>query len=121
MLEKAGEWQASVSAALKGGAPLRRLRELLHVGMRMPLHLPLQSLRQELQLREWLESTRRLASHKVSQGQLSEALREAGERGCSDAPLAKQLRCGGRSRAVVVQQSGSIRVVVGQSSAVVRH
>lgn len=58
----------------------------------MPLHLPLEPLRQELQLREWLESARRLALNKVSQAQLSEALREAGERGCSDSPLATQLR-----------------------------
>ena len=58
---KAQEWQARAEAGMQAQAALKRMRELLHAGLRLGVEVPLVStLRAYIRAREWRE-----AAHKV--------------------------------------------------------
>ena len=58
---KAQDWQGKAKAGMQGQATLKRMRELLHAGLRLGVDVPLVgTLRANIQAREWRE-----AAHKV--------------------------------------------------------
>lgn len=64
LIERAAEWQAKAAALAAQKAPLKKMREVLHLGLRMPVEVPqVESLRAEIRRREWED-----AAKKVRQG-----------------------------------------------------
>lgn len=60
LLGKALEWQERARALTAQRAPLKRLRELLHAGLRLGAALPqVEELRREIRRREWEEAARK--------------------------------------------------------------
>ena len=61
LIERAAEWQARAAALAAQKAPLKKMREVLHLGLRMPVEVPqVESLRAEIRRREWEDSAKKV-------------------------------------------------------------
>ena len=61
LIQKAEEWKAKAAALAAQKAPLKRMREVLHLGLRMPVEVPqVESLRAEIRRREWEETAKKV-------------------------------------------------------------
>ena len=61
LIERAAEWQAKAAALAAQKAPLKKMREVLHLGLRMPVEVPqVESLRAEIRRREWEDSAKKV-------------------------------------------------------------
>ena len=69
LLGKAQEWLAWAATAAKSRAPLKRMREVLHAGLRLGVEVPqVDELRLEIRRREWEELAKKvpLQSHPLA-------------------------------------------------------
>lgn len=63
LINKAEEWKAKSAALAAQGAPLKKMREVLHMGLRMPVEVPqLEALRAEIRRREWEDTAKKVCS-----------------------------------------------------------
>jgi len=61
LIQKAEEWKAKAAALAAQKAPLKKMREVLHLGLRMPVEVPqVESLRAEIRRREWEETAKKV-------------------------------------------------------------
>lgn len=61
LIQKAQEWKARSAALAAQKAPLKKMREVLHMGLRMPVEVPqVESLRAEIRRREWEETAKKV-------------------------------------------------------------
>ena len=61
LIERAAEWQAKAAALAAQKAPLKKMREVLHLGLRMPVEVPqVESLRAEIRRREWEDAAKKV-------------------------------------------------------------
>ena len=61
LIQKAAEWKARAAALAAQKAPLKKMREVLHLGLRMPVEVPqVESLRIEIRRREWEEGAKKV-------------------------------------------------------------
>lgn len=62
LVDKAAEWQAKAAALAAQKAPLKKMREVLHLGLRMPVEVPqVEALRAEIRRREWEDSAKKVS------------------------------------------------------------
>ena len=63
LIQKADEWKAKAAALAAQKAPLKKMREVLHMGLRMPVEVPqVEALRAEIRRREWEDTARKVSS-----------------------------------------------------------
>ena len=63
LINKADEWKAKSAALAAQKAPLKKMREVLHMGLRMPVEVPqLEALRAEIRRREWEDTAKKVCS-----------------------------------------------------------
>ena len=63
LIQKAQEWSAKSAALAAQKAPLKKMRELLHLGLRMPVEVPqVEALRAEIRRREWEDTAKKVRS-----------------------------------------------------------
>ena len=63
LIQKAEEWKAKSAALAAQKAPLKKMREVLHMGLRMPVEVPqVEALRAEIRRREWEDTARKVCS-----------------------------------------------------------
>lgn len=61
LLQKAEEWKAKAAALAAQKAPLKKMREVLHMGLRMPVEVPqVEALRAEIRRREWEDTAKKV-------------------------------------------------------------
>ncbi len=61
LLAKAQDWLAWAGSAAKSRAPLKRMREVLHAGLRLGVEVPqVDELRLEIRRREWEEQAKKV-------------------------------------------------------------
>lgn len=61
LIQKAEEWKAKSAALAAQKAPLKKMREVLHMGLRMPVEVPqVEALRAEIRRREWEDTARKV-------------------------------------------------------------
>ena len=61
LIQKAADWKARAAALASQKAPLKKMREVLHLGLRMPVEVPqVESLRVEIRRREWEEGAKKV-------------------------------------------------------------
>ncbi|CAL8461880.1 g1411 [Coccomyxa elongata] len=93
LLVKARDWLAWAASAAKQRAPLKRMREVLHAGLRLGVEVPqVDELRLEIRRREWEELAKKALSAKQSLAALQELLAEAAAKGADETSLADGLR-----------------------------
>lgn len=64
LIQKADEWKAKAAALAAQKAPLKKMREVLHMGLRMPVEVPqVEALRAEIRRREWEDTARKVSSN----------------------------------------------------------
>ena len=62
LIQKAAEWKAKSAALAAQKAPLKKMRDMLHMGLRMPVEVPqVESLRAEIRRREWDETAKKVS------------------------------------------------------------
>lgn len=65
LLGKVQEWLARADALTQTRAPLKRMREVAHAGMRLPVDLPqAEDLRGDIRWREWQDATAKVLSRR---------------------------------------------------------
>lgn len=63
LIQKAEEWKAKSAALTAQKAPLKKMREVLHMGLRMPVDVPqVEALRAEIRRREWEDTAKKVRS-----------------------------------------------------------
>lgn len=61
LIQKADEWKAKSEALAAQKAPLKKMREVLHMGLRMPVEVPqVEALRAEIRRREWEDTAKKV-------------------------------------------------------------
>lgn len=61
IISKATDWQRQAAALARQRAPLKRMRDLLHVGIRLACKVPeVETLRREIRRREWEDAVRKV-------------------------------------------------------------
>ncbi|KAL0034985.1 hypothetical protein WJX79_004469 [Trebouxia sp. C0005] len=69
LIQKAEEWKAKAAAFAAQKAPLKKMREVLHLGLRMPVEVPqVESLRAEIRRREWEETAKKGSVETIARG-----------------------------------------------------
>lgn len=69
LIQKAEDWKAKSAALAAQKAPLKKMREVLHMGLRMPVEVPqVEALRAEIRRREWEDTARKVCSVPRSTG-----------------------------------------------------
>lgn len=69
LIQKAEEWKAKSAALAAQKAPLKKMREVLHMGLRMPVEVPqVEALRAEIRRREWEDTAKKVCSFLESTG-----------------------------------------------------
>lgn len=69
LLAKARDWLAWAASAAKQRAPLKRMREVLHAGLRLGVEVPqVDELRLEIRRREWEELAKKVGTPQPSAG-----------------------------------------------------
>lgn len=64
LMAKGQEWLAWANSAAKQRAPLKRMREVLHAGLRLGVEVPqVDELRLEIRRREWEEQAKKVTSN----------------------------------------------------------
>ena len=67
LIQKAEEWKAKSAALAAQKAPLKKMREVLHMGLRMPVEVPqVEALRAEIRRREWEDTAKKVCSFLTS-------------------------------------------------------
>ena len=93
MLEKGEGWLRQRDSLLRSRAPLKRLRDLPHAGLRLPLEVPeVEALRVDIRRREWEEAAKRALATKNTLAALLEVAASAADMGADDSSLAASLR-----------------------------
>lgn len=94
LLESAEYWLTQRDALVKARAPLKKLRDHLHQGFRLPIAVPeVDELKQDISKAEWEERARKaLQASKHSVASLQELLMSADEMGAEATELAGALR-----------------------------
>ena len=63
LIQKADEWKAKAAVLAAQKAPLKKMREVLHMGLRMPVEVPqVEALRAEIRRREWEDTAKKVSS-----------------------------------------------------------
>ena len=63
LIQKAEEWKAKSAALAAQKAPLKKMREVLHLGLRMPVEVPqVEALRVEIRRREWQDTAKKVGT-----------------------------------------------------------
>ena len=69
LIQKAEEWKAKSAALAAQKAPLKKMREVLHMGLRMPVEVPqVETLRAEIRRREWEDTAKKVRNIAESKG-----------------------------------------------------
>ena len=64
LLQKAEEWKAKAAALTAQKAPLKKMRDVLHMGLRMPVEVPqVEALRAEIRRREWEDTAKKVCTY----------------------------------------------------------
>jgi hypothetical protein len=92
LIDNADSWLREKDSLLKSKAHLKRLRDLLHIGLRLPVAVPdVEELRVSIRKREWEENARKALTSKHTLQGVKEILASASEMGAEDSQLAVNL------------------------------
>ncbi|KAK9819859.1 hypothetical protein WJX72_003401 [[Myrmecia] bisecta] len=93
LMQKASDWLGRASALAQQRAPLKKMREVLHAGLRLAVEIPaVESLRLEIRRREWEETAKKALSGRFTLTALLETLEDAPAYGAAQTDLARNLQ-----------------------------